>query len=486
MTSFGGIHRPVDDEASSTDGEVRSGGQRDSDRILYSSAFRRLSGITQVISPQDDYIYHDRSMHSLKVAQVAHRTAQVINKTLSGGQNIPTLEPEIVYGAALAHDLGHPPFGHAAEDELQKVLSGSIARDGSAITGIPILRDSFEGNAQTFRIVTRLAARKPGERLSFGGDKDVKVGLNLLWRTYAAILKYPWAKDKQPKHLPDLAGKWGVYDSELVFLDRAREVAQSKGLWDTNHDRSVEAEVMDWCDDVAYAIHDTEDFFRAKLIPLDRLVLNKLARGPESEWDYLTASLEEKIELIFKRLKLKWSEEEYKLVCSEIWSWFPSREYRGDSVSREELHRFASRGIKYLTGDVSVKDGALYIPERCIMAAELLKKLTRRYVIDRADLIVDQYGQRAIVRRLFFDLFALVRQASLDGDTDAKRSLPSRLEEYCNDSTKAYMDVYGTDEAKLARATVDFICSLTDRQAAILSRRLSGEASPATMGWVSI
>lgn len=481
MTTFGGILRPVDDNKKAANGEVRSGGQRDADRILYSSSFRRLSGVTQVISPQDDYIYHDRLTHSLKVAQVAKMTARVINKTLDSGKQLVRLDPDIVYAAALAHDLGHPPFGHAAEKELQEVLSGTVARDGSAIIRAPILRDSFEGNAQTFRIVTRLAARKPGERLSFDGDEEIKIGLNLLWRTQAAILKYPWVKGEQPKHLSHLEGKWGVYDSEQVFLNRAREVAQSEGLWGVKADRSVEAELMDWCDDVAYAIHDTEDFFRAKLIPL-----NRLAMGFESEWDSITADLLPKIELTIKRLNLKWDQKEYEAVCERVWAWFPGREYRGDSVSREELHRFASRGIKYLTTDVSVKNGALHVPERCVMVAELLKKLTRHYVVDTADLILDQHGQRAVVRRLFFDLYALVCQARLDGNAGANHLLPPRLEEYCNDSTQAYMVVYGTDEAKLARATVDFICSLTDRQAAILSRRLSGEAAPKAVSWVNI
>jgi dGTPase len=339
---FGGKVRPVDDGPGDRV-DFRNNGQRDSDRILYSSAFRRLSGVTQVVSPQDEYIYHDRSMHSLKVAQVAQRTAQLLIRDHFSEEERPPIDPDIVYAAALAHDLGHPPFGHAAEHELQQVLSGKVNRDGSPSTGMPILRDTFEGNAQSLRIVARLAARKNEERLEFGGDKLIKVGLNLTWRTYAAIIKYPWAYGNQPPHLNHLAHKWAVYDSESIFLERAREeVKKDPGVWPDQADRSLEAQVMDWADDVAYAVHDTEDFFRAGLIPMDRLYKDE---DPEGKWIRLIVDIEPAVRSAIEKMGIAWESQLYDEACQILSNLFPGSEYLGDSSSREAIHYFASRNI---------------------------------------------------------------------------------------------------------------------------------------------
>lgn len=217
MTSLGTV-RPVDD---STNDDPRSDGLRDADRILYSSHFRRLSGVTQVVSPQDGHVLHDRLMHTLKVAQVAQRLAQRLQRNRAR-----RIDPDYVYAAALAHDLGHPPFGHAAEKELNLVLGGKKLRDGNAAPGIPnpILRDGFEGNAQTFRIAVRLAARVRRER----------AGLNLSWRTYGALLKYPWERDGQPDLLSHLSNKWSVYDPEQAAFEHCVEMlsgASTGNVW---------------------------------------------------------------------------------------------------------------------------------------------------------------------------------------------------------------------------------------------------------------
>ena len=127
--------------------ESRSPAQKDRDKILYSSALRRLAEVTQVVSAVEGHVFHNRLTHSLKVAQLARRIAErfirQVPETLAprGG-----LDPEVVEAAALAHDIGHPPFGHIAEKELDSLIRGAGNSDG------------FEGNAQSFRILTRLAA----------------------------------------------------------------------------------------------------------------------------------------------------------------------------------------------------------------------------------------------------------------------------------------------------------------------------------------
>jgi dGTPase len=220
----------------------RSPGRRDRDRILYSSALRRLSGITQVVSPTENHPIHNRLTHTLEVAQIGRSIAEELlrdegNRDLAA--KLGGLDPEVVEAAALAHDLGHPPFGHVTEMELDELIKKQSVADG------------FEGNAQSFRIVTKLAVRYP----------DIN-GLNLTRATLCAILKYPWMRGTTGEK----AEKWGAYGTEIEQLAWARELMPS-----CSEIKSLEAEIMDWADDVAYAVHDMEDFFRAGLIPLDRL-----------------------------------------------------------------------------------------------------------------------------------------------------------------------------------------------------------------------
>lgn len=130
--------------------DPRSAFQRDRDRVLYSPEFRRLSGVTQVASAGEGDVFHNRLTHSLKVAQVGRRLAERLQKDCAseelhawGG-----LDPDVVETAGLAHDLGHPPFGHDGEEEICKSVEANNDENG------------FEGNAQSFRIVTRLAAHR--------------------------------------------------------------------------------------------------------------------------------------------------------------------------------------------------------------------------------------------------------------------------------------------------------------------------------------
>lgn len=152
---------------------------RDRDRILYSSAFHRLSGITQIVRAGELDIFHTRQQHTYKVAQVGRRLAENVLAKQKDVAEAVGVHPEVVEAACLAHDLGHPPFGHAAET----VLDGLVQKpdtDGK-VKGDT---DGFEGNAQSFRILTKLAVRY-----------DEQLGLDLTRATLAATLKYPWLRD---------------------------------------------------------------------------------------------------------------------------------------------------------------------------------------------------------------------------------------------------------------------------------------------------
>lgn len=165
--------------------EQRTQSQRDRDRLLYCAGLRRLANVTQVASPSETDVFHNRLTHTLEVAQVARRIAEKLaNEQREEADALGGVDPEVVEAAALAHDLGHPPFGHVAEKTLDKCLTGSRAPDG------------YEGNAQSFRIVTKLAfSRKPYP------------GLNLTRATLNSLLKYPWLREAAGKR----SKKFGAY-----------------------------------------------------------------------------------------------------------------------------------------------------------------------------------------------------------------------------------------------------------------------------------
>ena len=393
----------------------------DRDRLLYSSAFRRLSGVTQVISAIEGEITHNRLIHSLKVAQVSRRlTEQLQSNYPKEVEAIGGIDPDVAEAAALAHDLGHPPFGHVAEDVLKECVKD----------------ESYEGNAQTFRIINKLCLHR-----------NTYDGLNLTKATLNAVLKYPWLKKEGKK-------KWGAYETEKKVFDWVRNDTSDKR-------KSPEAEIMDWADDVTYAVHDLEDFVRAGLIPL---FLHNDDNKINEEKDKFLESTKQRLEVEDDQ---KWSkyEEAYKRLGSQIQF---DRPYIGDTEQRINMRKFTSilisRYINAFKLNVPSNNSQKYatIPENERFETELLKHFTRHYVIENPSLAIQQFGFKKVIK----DLFKIYTNEKNDG-------LVPPLLWFKRDKNVSQ-----------ERIAADIVSSMTDSQALNLHKRLFGISPGSVSEWL--
>ena len=440
-------YHPESQRHSYGDTDYRKPGQKDRDRLLFCSAFRRLAGVTQVVSVQEGHIFHNRLTHSLKVAQIAKALALKLLQTEQ--EYLPKvggIDPYVVETAALAHDLGHPPFGHIAERQLH---SSAMAVG---------LTDGFEGNAQTFRIVTKLAIRKA----EF-------TGLNLTRASLNAILKYPWihgqAGQKSTK-------KWGAYQTEK------NEFAFARAGFENSQHKSLEAEIMDWADDIAYSIHDVEDFYRAGLIPLERMA-GSLEQNTKGEFKVIPDS---EMDRFLKDVFLRWQDENiqsefqtpesqeklthsFVLIISQLSSL--NAPYEGSHKQKAYLRDFTSKYVNRFIHAVTLCDPAtsegriIQFASSAIYEIKMLKELTWHYVMRRPALTAQKKGQIHMVKTLF-DTFHTAVRSSRRADWDIfPFSYRERL-------------MLTEESQERSRIVIDLIASMTEAQAIQMYQRLTG------------
>ncbi len=387
----------------------RTAFERDRARVLHSAALRRLGAKTQVVGPGDvdSDFPRTRLTHSLECAQVGRELGAALG-----------CDPDLVETACLAHDLGHPPFGHNGEAALDEAACG--------IGG-------FEGNAQSFRLLTRLEAK------TIRADGR-SAGLNLTRASLDAATKYPWVKRAG-------STKFGAYETDADVLAWVRAGAPERRP-------SLEAQVMDWADDVAYSVHDLEDGVEGGYVKLGALA------DPAGWADVVDVAAATYLAGV-ERAALAAAVTE--LVALPSWP----RNHDGSLRSLAALKNLTSQLIgrfcqaaeaatrdAYGQGALTRYDAHLVVPQSTRIECGLLKAVTACYVMNRAGVTAIHARQREVLLELVAKLAVVGAEA-----------LEPPFAELWHDAP---------DDAGRLRAVIDQVASLTDTSALVWHRQGGG------------
>jgi len=389
---------------------VRSPFSRDRARVLHSAGLRRLAAKTQVLVAGQDDFPRTRLTHTLEVAQIARELGEALG-----------CDPDVVEVAGLAHDLGHPPFGHNGEEELNR-LADSIG--------------GFEGNAQTLRVLTRLEAKVYDDEL------DRSVGLNLTRACLDASCKYPWPRGGGG---PGLERKFGYYPDDADVFAWLREGAVGERT-------CLEEQVMDWSDDVAYSVHDVEDAVHVGLVAVDLFDDQAVRRNilTIARERYLPSATEEELNDAITRL-------------TELQYW--PRHFTGSHRDMVELKRFTSYliGRFCVTAQIATQmaygdepltryAAELVVPDEVRAEVAVMKAITVAFVMHREGAEQEYARQREIIAELVHAL-----------TLDEGRSLELWLQPTYETATS---------DAERFRVIIDQVASLTDVSAVQWHKRL--------------
>jgi dGTPase len=413
--------------------DPRSPFERDRARIIHSVGFRRLQGKTQIFAPSSADFLRTRVTHSIEVAQIGRALAQRFR-----------VDDSLVEAACLGHDLGHPPFGHTGEHVLAELMGETEEHDDYG---------SFEGNAQTFRLVTYLeekAADYPG--------------LDLCRATLHGLLKYPYTRGADHKKF--------LYDDDVdryegfLFEDRPGGF-QTSYKPDADPPRSLPCQLMDWADDIAYSVHDLEDGIASGMLNpalwrndwFLESVVGALAKAPGVRWKDGPPSAEV-VEPVVRDLCDRLSDEEPPIPLDVI-----------RDQMRHYIDKFATAGTLVETGDgSSLFDFKLDIPEEIRIENQILKSITFEYVIDDATTRRQAFKGQEILRRLFAALLENTQQSGRDRLLLFPREQRPRLDTL--------------SEVEAARAVCDYLAGMTEGQALRLYAQLFEPSAGAAPGHV--
>jgi len=379
---------------------------RDRARIIHSFALRRLAAKTQVAVPWASDFPRTRLTHSMECAQVGRELGAALGA-----------DPDLLESACLAHDLGHPPFGHNGELALAEIAQSC---------------GGFEGNAQSFRLLTRIETKTVD-------DEGISVGLNLCRATLDAATKYPWSAVENSK-------KFGVYEDDREIFNWVREGAPAGKT-------CIEAQIMDWSDDVAYSVHDLEDALVTGQITLSHLKgdIDHLYRTAKSE--YLGDITEAECETALEALT--------NLSC---WPKEFDRSHRHlarlKDLTSQLVGRFALAAERetrshFGDGDLTRYHASLLVPREQRVEVAVLKSMAGYYII-KAEKSQDRYARQKVVISELVE--AVLAKA------------PDSLESYFLQEWER-----ASNQNEKLRVVIDQVASLTDVGAYSLHRNLTGK-----------
>ncbi|RXZ49849.1 dGTP triphosphohydrolase [Agromyces binzhouensis] len=465
----------------------------DLERVRFSPYFSRLSAVTQVIGqPGAGPLIHNRLTHSIKVTAVARAISVKMTDAASPTRDFALAhgcDAVVVQAAASAHDLGHPPFGHLGERVLDR-----LARD---TLGLP---DGFEGNAQTYRIITTLDVSEVAPR-----------GLNLTAAVRSAVAKYPWTRHVDVAALGDgplprgfrrtdrgvEVLKFSAYGIDAADLSEARD----------GHPpfrQSLECSIMDIADDIAYSIHDVDDFHRAGLLGQGAVAREfrgwiesglQLRDLDDEELARRSAPPGSALEALRRKLHTSdpWiaGDEAFRaavgVVADDLVDGLLASPFDGSIAAERALSSFTNRWIDHLQSSVVpapegvVRAGLVTLDERAWHEVEILKFVHRHFILDRSDIVMYQRGLSRVIARAVKGLTAWLR------DEDDRDRVPLRLRELVEIATDGYAQLRTTRPAGVpvpdasevrtlgvGRGVVDYVASLSDDQALAVSEAIDG------------
>ena len=362
---------------------VRSPFARDRARVLHSSALRRLAAKTQVQVAGIADFPRTRLTHTLEVGQIARELGDALG-----------CDPDLVEVAGFTHDLGHPPFGHNGEDELDRICAD--------IGG-------FEGNAQTLRVLTRLEAKV------IDPATDETVGLNLTRAALDASCKYPWARREGER-------KFGYYTDDADVFHWLREGAPGERT-------CLEEQVMDWSDDVAYSVHDAEDAIQGRLLTVaglrdatEQAELVRIAKArylPDVSADDLQAAIE-------RIAGLEYLPDSFDGTMRDLAA---LKRFTSYLIGRFSVAAQVATQLEYGDDPLTRYDASLVVPPEVRAEVAVMKAVAVVYVMQRpgADAIYAQQREvlaevvDALMRAEGHHLEAWMRPTFERAQTDAER-----------------------------------------------------------------
>ena len=376
---------------------------RDRARVIHSAALRRLAAKTQVAVPWENDFQRTRLSHSLECAQIGRELGESLGA-----------DPDLLETACLSHDLGHPPFGHNGEEALAEVA---------------IDCGGFEGNAQSFRLLTRIEAKT----VTTDGRS---VGLNLTRASLDAATKYPWSNQVNSR-------KFGVYADDVEIFNWMRQGAPQDR-------KCIEAQIMDWSDDCAYSVHDLEDSLVSGQIKLDQLSNDLPQLFKVAQEVYLSDITEAEMASALAELQ--------KLSC---WPKYYDGSHRSlarlKDLASQLIGRFAQAAEvatqeKYGDGDLTRYNANLIVPRAQRVEVAVLKSMAGHYVINAAA-SQERYAKQ---QKLLSELVEAISATA-----------PASLESFFLQDWQ----MAENDQQRL-RVVIDQVASLTDPGAQMLHAKL--------------